>query len=84
MTDYRVVIEFTGTIDLPHGTVDAVGTPLHMGDFVTMPPHDTQWRITGDWWHLGVFKVVWLEAPGLLANSTIRTRTATTNLVKVP
>lgn len=84
MSEYRVVIEWTGQIDLPRGTVDSNGTELHVGDTVATINHPAyHYRITNDWWDRGVFKGVWLEAPGLLANYTTRTRTATTNLVKV-
>lgn len=82
MSDGSIVhIEFTGTIDLPHGTVDSVGNPLHVGDVVRCA--DATWIITNDWWDRGVFKGVWLETKGIYSNSIIRTRTATHNVVKV-
>jgi hypothetical protein len=84
MQNYRVVIEWTGQIRLPDEAVDANGDHLRIGDVVSSVTHpEDHYRITNDWWHLGVFKGVWIETPGIFNNSTVRTRTATKNLIKV-
>lgn len=75
MQGYRVVIEWTGTIDLPRGTVDAEGTELHVGDVVRFA--DADWQVYGDYWYKGVFRGAWIR------RGNLHTHCPTSKLVKV-